>query len=113
MTCSVDSKVLVSDVDGGFCTHFKGHKGVVTSVIFHPDPTHLLVVNLWNIHDYNNILSIPTNEAIESVCVIGTKTSFASCLQSKNTTDKSTFQFLNVDEQGNIPIWNSHGLQKI
>ncbi|KAD6120339.1 hypothetical protein E3N88_11610 [Mikania micrantha] len=42
MACSVDSKVLEWDVDGGFCTRFKAHKGVVTSIIFHPDPTRLL-----------------------------------------------------------------------
>lgn len=43
-TAGADGKVNVWDVDGGFCTHFfKGHKGVVTSVIFHPDPTRLLV----------------------------------------------------------------------
>ena len=37
-TAGADRKVLVWDVDGGFCTHyFKGHKGVVSSVLFHPD----------------------------------------------------------------------------
>ncbi|OMO84994.1 hypothetical protein CCACVL1_10485 [Corchorus capsularis] len=37
-TSGADWKVLVWDVDGGFCTHhFKGHKGVATSVMFHPD----------------------------------------------------------------------------
>uniref|UniRef100_A0A1J3DCT9 Transducin beta-like protein 3 n=1 Tax=Noccaea caerulescens TaxID=107243 RepID=A0A1J3DCT9_NOCCA len=39
-TGGADSKVHVWDVDGGFCTHFfKGHKGVVRSVLFHPDAT--------------------------------------------------------------------------
>lgn len=37
-TAGADRKVLVWDVDGGFCTHyFKGHKGVVSSILFHPD----------------------------------------------------------------------------
>ncbi|CAA7051573.1 unnamed protein product [Microthlaspi erraticum] len=37
-TAGADSKVNVYDVDGGFATHhFKGHKGVVGSVLFHPD----------------------------------------------------------------------------
>ena len=37
-TAGSDRKVLVWDVDGGFCTHyFKGHKGVVSSILFHPD----------------------------------------------------------------------------
>lgn len=43
-TAGADRKVLVWDVDGGYCTHFfKGHGGVVTSIMFHPDPTCLLV----------------------------------------------------------------------
>ena len=43
-TAGADRKVLVWDVDGGFCTHFfKGHKGVVTNIMFHPDPNRLIV----------------------------------------------------------------------
>lgn len=43
-TAGADRKVLVWDVDGGFCTHyFRGHKGVVTCIMFHPDPNRLLV----------------------------------------------------------------------
>lgn len=43
-TAGADSKVHVWDVDGGFCTHFfKGHKGVVRSVLFHPDATKNIV----------------------------------------------------------------------
>ena len=43
-TSGADRKVLVWDVDGGFCTHyFKGHKGVVTSIMFHPDVNKTLV----------------------------------------------------------------------
>jgi U3 small nucleolar RNA-associated protein 13 len=43
-TAGADGKVLVWDVDGGFCTHyFKGHQGVVASVMFHPDPNKSLV----------------------------------------------------------------------
>ncbi|KAM0071526.1 putative transcription factor WD40-like family [Helianthus debilis subsp. tardiflorus] len=159
-TAGADGKVNVWDVEGHFCTHsFKGHKGVVTSVIFHPDPTRWLlysgsddttvrvwdliskkcvatlerhrssvttvaitedggtllsggrdqVVNMWSLHDYSCTKSIPTNEAIEAVCVIGTATSFASCLQSKKTGDKSAVQFLTVGEHGIVRIWNSHG----
>lgn len=43
-TAGADKKVLVWDVDGGFCTHsFSGHKGVVTSILFHPNHDRLLV----------------------------------------------------------------------
>lgn len=43
-TAGSDRKVRVWDVAGGFCTHyFKGHKGVVTTILFHPDPDHLLL----------------------------------------------------------------------
>jgi len=43
-TGGADRKVLVWDVDGGYCTHyFKGHGGVVSCVMFHPDPEKQLV----------------------------------------------------------------------
>jgi U3 small nucleolar RNA-associated protein 13 len=43
-TAGADKKVCVWDVDGGFCTHFfRGHAGVVTTVMFHKDPKRLLV----------------------------------------------------------------------
>ncbi|XP_062147393.1 protein TORMOZ EMBRYO DEFECTIVE [Alnus glutinosa] len=43
-TAGADRKVLVWDVDGGFCTHFfKGHAGVVSCIMFHPDPNKSLL----------------------------------------------------------------------
>lgn len=46
-TGGADRKVIVWDVDGGFCTHLfrgsNGHKGVVTSVMFHPDHKRLML----------------------------------------------------------------------
>lgn len=43
-TGGADRKVLVWDVDGGYCTHyFKGHGGVISCVMFHPDPDKQLV----------------------------------------------------------------------
>ncbi|KNC50038.1 WD repeat protein SAZD [Thecamonas trahens ATCC 50062] len=39
VTGSTDGKVRVWNVDKGFCTHnFKGHRGMVTAVAFHPQP---------------------------------------------------------------------------
>lgn len=46
-TAGADRKVLVWDVDGGFCTHyFKGHKDVVTNIMFHPDTNKTLVTSM-------------------------------------------------------------------
>lgn len=43
-TGGADRKVMVWDVDGGFCTHFfKGHDGVVSTVLFHPDSNRSLL----------------------------------------------------------------------
>lgn len=43
-TAGADRKVLVWDVEGGFCTHyFKGHKGVISAILFHPDPAKTIV----------------------------------------------------------------------
>ncbi|KAH8485143.1 hypothetical protein H0E87_026790, partial [Populus deltoides] len=43
-TAGADRKVLVWDVNGGFCTHyFKGHKDVVTTLMFHPDTNKTLL----------------------------------------------------------------------
>ena len=53
-TAGADKKVCVWDVDGGFSTHFfRGHTGVVTTIMFHKDPKHLLVsmvleINHWS-----------------------------------------------------------------
>ncbi|GJX59119.1 transducin beta-like protein 3 [Tanacetum coccineum] len=84
-TAGAEGKVLVWDVDGGFYTHFfKGHKGVVNCVTFHPDPTRLLLFSgsddtTARVWDLTSKKCIPTNEAIETVCVIGSTSSFASC----------------------------------
>lgn len=43
-TAGADRAVFVWDVERGFCTHaFRGHTGVVTSVIFNIDRKRLLV----------------------------------------------------------------------
>jgi WD40 repeat protein len=43
-TASADRRVMVWDVELGFCTHaFRGHTGVVSCVLFHPDIERLLV----------------------------------------------------------------------
>ncbi|KAH9607330.1 hypothetical protein KSS87_007062 [Heliosperma pusillum] len=43
-TARADGRVHVWDVDAGFCTHyFEGHTGIVTSILFHPDPNNLIL----------------------------------------------------------------------
>lgn len=50
-TARADKKVCVWDVDGGFCTHFfRGHTGVVTTIMFHKDPKRLLVSMILEIN---------------------------------------------------------------
>ena len=52
-TIGADRKVLVWDVDGGFCTHyFKGHKGIVLSILFHPNSTKPLVSSISESNSY-------------------------------------------------------------
>lgn len=64
-TGGADRTVQVLDVDGGFCTHFfKGHKGIITSVMFHSDPNvqHLVsgsedaTVRVWDLNKKNVFL---------------------------------------------------------
>lgn len=49
-TAGADKKVIVWDVAGSFATHyFTGHKGVVSSLLFHPDPAKQIVslISRW------------------------------------------------------------------
>ena len=62
-TASADRRVLVWDVDGGFCTHaFKGHTAVVNCVQFHPD-IHRLLVN----HLFLLVLLLLPNSAVDRI----------------------------------------------
>ncbi|KAG5585072.1 hypothetical protein H5410_045506 [Solanum commersonii] len=95
-TSGADGKVRVWDVDGGFCTHhFEGHKGVVTSIMFHPDPNRLQVVNLCYLHDYRCLITIPTLESVET---------------AKKRSDVPSINFITVGERGLLRIWSSDRL---
>ena len=55
-TAGADRNILVWDVDGGYYTHsFRGHQGVVTTIIFHPDP-HCLLVRCYDWSNLNYFL---------------------------------------------------------
>ncbi|KAH0635806.1 hypothetical protein KY289_035721 [Solanum tuberosum] len=73
----------------GMACDASGHKGVFTSIMFHPDPNRLQVVNLCNLHDYRCLTTIPTLESVETVCIIGSDSPFAAGLaSSKNPQAK-------------------------
>lgn len=166
-TGGADRKVLVWDIEGGFCTHyFKGHKGVVTSIMFHPDSNRLLlfsgsddatvrvwdlvtktcvavleehfstvtslavsengwtllssgrdkVVILWDLRNYRSKMSVPTNEVIETVCVICNGTGSSAWLgaielytSKKKKSSSPPICFLTTGERGIVRIWNSEG----
>ncbi|KAL6549165.1 isoform X1 [Orobanche hederae] len=40
------------------------------------------VVNIWNLKDYSCAITVPTYEALESVCAFGSASPFVSCLSS-------------------------------
>lgn len=65
-TGGADRKVLVWDVDGGYCTHyFKGHGGVVSCVMFHPDPEKQLVSTVHKAFSFDFVLLV----SIEIQCL--------------------------------------------
>lgn len=69
---------------------------------------------MWKLSDISCKATIPTYEALEAVCAIGSKSSFAKCLASllqKRAKKKSgpPLQFITVGERGVVRIWNSDG----
>lgn len=66
-TGSSDRTVKVWDIAGGFGTHvFKGHRGIVTALAWHPDPNQLLLVSgddsgnvrVWDLHTSKCVASL-------------------------------------------------------
>ncbi|KAL6579067.1 hypothetical protein OROMI_009283 [Orobanche minor] len=51
------------------------------------------VVNIWNLKDYSCAITVPTYEALESVCAFGSASPF----------------FVTIGERGVVRIWNSGG----
>ncbi|KAL6544215.1 hypothetical protein OROGR_010712 [Orobanche gracilis] len=73
------------------------------------------VVNIWNLKDYSCVITVPTYEALESVCAFGSASPFVSCLSSftqkngKETINSPSIQFVTFGERGVVRIWNSDG----
>ncbi|KAI4343751.1 hypothetical protein L6164_011061 [Bauhinia variegata] len=97
------------------------HRSAVTSLAVSEDERTLLsagrdkVVTLWDLHDYSNKKTVVTNEAVEAVCVIGSRSPFASSLESykkhnaKKQGGSQAVYFVSVGESGIVRIWNSEG----
>ncbi|KAL6520696.1 hypothetical protein OROMI_032256 [Orobanche minor] len=74
-----------------------------------------MVVNIWNLKIYSCAITVPTYEALESLCAFGSASPFVSCLSSftqkngKETTNSPSIQFVTVGECGVVRIWNSDG----
>ncbi|KAL6566615.1 hypothetical protein OROMI_015019 [Orobanche minor] len=70
---------------------------------------------IWNLKDYSCAITVPTYEALESVCAFGSASPFVSCLSSfaqkngKETINSSSIQIVTVGESGVVRIWNSDG----
>ncbi|KAL6508954.1 hypothetical protein OROHE_021513 [Orobanche hederae] len=70
---------------------------------------------IWNLKDYSCAITVPTYEALESVCAFGSASPFVSCLSSfaqkngKETLNSYSIQFVTVGERGVVQIWNSDG----
>ncbi|KAL6577023.1 hypothetical protein OROMI_011299 [Orobanche minor] len=77
--------------------------------------TTAVVVNIWNLKIYICAITVPTYEALKSVCAFGSASPFVSCLSSftrkngKETINSSSIRFVTVGECGVVRIWNSDG----
>lgn len=73
------------------------------------------VVNLWDLRNYSFKATVPTYEALESVCVIPKDNDFLSCITSHisngnmmNSASPPMF-FFTVGERGIVRAWSSTG----
>lgn len=121
-SASHDTTVRVWDLKGKkkCVATLEKHQSIVTSIAFSEDGLTLLsagrdkVVNLWNLHDYTCKVTVPTYEAVESICVIGSVSPFASYIASsskgaKKLDSSSAIYFTTVGERGIVRIWKSDG----
>lgn len=120
---SDDATARVWDLNTKKCkATLEKHFSVVTSLAVSDDGQTLLtagrdkVVNMWDIGgDIAFKMTVPTYEALETVCVIRSGTSFASYMdsgkkQSERTNSGSpAIYFITVGERGVVRIWKSEG----
>ncbi|RAL38806.1 unnamed protein product [Cuscuta campestris] len=120
-TGSDDSTARVWDLTNKKClATLEKHQSTITSFAVSLDGWTLIsagrdkVVNLWNLHDFRCLTTIPTSEALEAVCIIRPDSPFNVCFASstdqhaKKRSDIPSLHFITVGERGVVRIWNSN-----
>ncbi|KAK4351097.1 hypothetical protein RND71_030410 [Anisodus tanguticus] len=115
-----DGSVRVWDLMRKKClSTLEKHQSAITSMSISEDGWTLLsagrdkVVNLWNLHDYGCMTTIPMFESLEAVCIIGPESPFAASLasstnpQTKKRSDVPAINFITVGERGLVRIWSA------
>ncbi|XP_060204098.1 protein TORMOZ EMBRYO DEFECTIVE [Lycium barbarum] len=115
-----DGSVRVWDLTRKKClSTLEKHQSAITSMAISQDGWTLLsagrdkVVNLWNLHDYGCMTTIPMFESLEAVCIIGPESPFAASLasstnpQTKKRSDVPSINFITVGERGLVRIWSA------
>ncbi|CAH9146703.1 unnamed protein product [Cuscuta epithymum] len=118
-TGSDDSTARVWDLTIKKClATLEKHQSTITSFAVSLDGWTLIsagrdkVVNLWNLQDFSCMITIPTFEALEAVCLIGPDSPFNACFASsahpvKKRSGVPSINFVTVGERGVVRIWNS------
>ena len=98
-TGASDSGVRVWDVAKGFCTHsFRGHKGVISCVRFHPDP------NRWTLFTASDNGEIRVWDLLARACTAV----LASHVSSVRSLDISPdgYSLLSAGRDQVLTLWN-------
>eukprot|EP00899_Mesostigma_viride_P028342 jgi/Mesvir1/8693/Mv02630-RA.2 len=113
-TGSTDRSVRVWDVEKGFCTHsFRGHEGMVTTVIFHPDASRLqlfsgndgAVVRVWDLNTKRCTATLKSHfSAVTGLSVSEDGATLVSCGRDKvaNVWDLTTHKLLRT-----VPVYEA------
>ena len=106
-TGASDSGVRVWDVAKGYCTHsFKGHKGVVSCVRFHPDP------NRWTLFSSSDSGEIRVWDLLTRSCTAV----LANHVSSVRALDVSAdgYRLLSAGRDQVLSLWNlrTYALEK-
>lgn len=115
---SDDYTIRIWDLNSKNCiAALAKHQSAVTSFAISEDGGTLLsagrdkVVNLWNLRDHSCRLTVPTHEAIESVCVPNSQSRFVSYVSQRLRAQNgpTAIHFITVGERGVVRMWTSDG----